>query len=99
MPSALTLELCSPETPLSETAPSARLEALDGERVTLVASISAPPGAPLVLRVGADLSFEARVRSCRRVGGGFLLQARLVNLSNLAREQLFVFMNRATTRD
>ena len=71
----------------------ALLTEIRGERVRLLSNRSAPPGAPLVLVDCDEWSFEARTRGCRRHAPGFMLEARLVNLSTRARARLEALMN------
>src|SRR6187399_1580038 len=73
----------------------AELSAISGDRVTLLSTVSAPPGAPVHL-VTALSAFEGRVRSCQRAADArYLLELRLVNLSKRAREELDAFMARS----
>jgi len=73
----------------------AELSAISGDRMTLLSTASAPPGAPVHL-VTALSVFEGRVRSCQRAADArYLLELRLVNLSKRAREELDAFMARS----
>ena len=73
----------------------AELSAFSGDRVTLLSTVSAPPGAPVQL-LAALSAFEGRVRSCQRVTDtSYVLELRLVNLSKRAREELDAFMARS----
>ncbi|MGB0680568.1 MAG: hypothetical protein ACPGUV_12985 [Polyangiales bacterium] len=74
------------------------VDGMQGERATLRAPFSAPPGAPLCLTLAADegagaaaggrTSVEMRVLGCRRQGEGFVLQVRFVSLRRAVRERL-----------
>ena len=73
----------------------AELSAISGDRMTLLSTASAPPGAPVQL-VTAVSVFEGRVRSCQRAADArYVLELRLVNLSKRAREELDAFMARS----
>jgi len=70
----------------------AEVSAISGERVSVLAAASAPPGAPVEL-VSASRVFEGRVRSCQRVNDGrYRIELRLVNFSKPAREELEALM-------
>lgn len=67
----------------------ARIEASDGERVTLLADAAAPPGATLHgTLAGEAASYRVKVRSCRRDGERFRIEGRFVNLSRAARARI-----------
>lgn len=75
--------------------PVVRVVEVSGERGTLLASVAAPPGAPVTV-VSVEREFEARVKECQRAGeGGFLLQVRWVNLSKQARVELAALTEQA----
>lgn len=101
---ALTLEVvadvASADTAAEASLPRARLHTLNQERIVLVSNRPAPPGAPLVLHF-LGRTFEARAKSCKRNApeGHYLLEARLVNLSKLARAELEKLMNRSRLPD
>jgi hypothetical protein len=92
----------SPPADDSPHAPAcAALLALEGDRITLLARHSVPPGAPLVLRSTGGELFEARVRGCRQNEGSheFVLVLRLVNLSKQGRAFLAALMNQSKLPD
>lgn len=97
---ALRLTLAEPsasEVPLS--AGHAELSSISGDRVTLLAAASAPPGAPVEL-VCTSRVFEGRVRSCQRATAiGYRIELRLVNLSKSARQELEALMARSRPQD
>jgi hypothetical protein len=73
----------------------AELSAISGDRLTLLATASAPPGAPVHLATALSV-FEGRVRSCQRAADArYVLELRLVNLSKRAREELDALMVRS----
>ena len=94
----LRLTLLEPQISDGETTTSgaqAELSQIAGDRVTLLSTASAPPGAPVNL-VTALSVFEGRVRSCQRAADArYVLELRLVNLSKRAREELEAFMARS----
>jgi hypothetical protein len=76
--------------------PRARLTSVSGDHVTLHSTCPAPPGAPLMLRDSDQHIFEARTRGCRRYHQrGFVLEARLVNMSRQDRVRLQQLMNQS----
>jgi hypothetical protein len=67
----------------------ARIESSDGERVTLLSDVAAPPGATLSgALAGEPASYSVKVRSCRRDGGLFRIEGRFVNLSRAQRARI-----------
>lgn len=86
-------EASTVEAPLPEG--HAELAGVSGDRVTVLANASAPPGAPVAL-VCAARTFEGRVRSCQRTtAGSYRIELRLVNLSKPARLDLEALMARS----
>lgn len=79
----------------------AALDTISGDRVTVLTTASAPPGAPVELvwaasGASAGRVFEGRVRSCQRVDGAcYRMELRLVNLSKPARQELEGLMARS----
>jgi len=83
----------------SPSADHAEVSAISGERVSVLAAASAPPGAPVEL-VSASRVFEGRVRSCQRVSATqYRIELRLVNFSKPAREELQALMARPRSQD
>jgi len=77
----------------------AELSLISGDRVSVLASASAPPGAPIEL-VSPLRVFEGRVRSCQLAGAAnYRIELRLVNLSKPARQELEALMARSRPRD
>ncbi len=66
--------------------------ALEGERVTLRSTVSAPPGSPLDgrLREGphAGVALRIKVHGCRREGDLFRIEGRVIDLSRELRAVL-----------
>jgi len=66
--------------------------ALEGERVTLRSTVSAPPGAPLAGRlregVSAGAALRIKVHGCRREGDVFRIEGRVIDLSRELRATL-----------
>ena len=86
-------DLESADTAGEASLPRAGLQALHQERIVLISSRPAPPGAPLLLHC-LGRTFEARTKGCKRApGGDYLLEARLVNLSKTSRVELEQLMN------
>ncbi|HEU5073970.1 MAG TPA: hypothetical protein VFU02_07350 [Polyangiaceae bacterium] len=98
---ALRLTLSEPLAVDSMPPGHAVLDAISGDRVTVLTLASAPPGAPVELvsaAAGAPTGrvFEGRVRSCQRVDlARYRLELRLVNLSKPARQELEALMARS----
>ena len=68
----------------------AALVETDGQRIVILSSQSAPPGAMLDAAFDG-LSYKIKVRSCRREPGdapSYRVEGRLVNLARPARERL-----------
>lgn len=68
---------------------SARVTLSDGDRTTIESTISSPPGSTLRGAI-EDISceFQLKVRSCRKIGDGFLIDGRVINASRQMRETL-----------
>lgn len=67
----------------------ARVVATDGVSLTVHSSIAYPPGAPLVANSATRVTFEMKVRSCRKLPTGqFEITGKLVNATRPLREQL-----------
>lgn len=100
MKMALRLLLREPSTPEAPLPVGhADLGAVSGDRVTVLANASAPPGAPVELVCGARV-FEGRVRSCQQASDtSYRIEFRLVNLSKPARQELEALMARSRPQD
>ncbi len=73
----------------------ANLVAIDGERVTLEATISSPPGSPLKGKLrGGGLPIRINVHGCRREGEGFRIEGRVIDLSRELRAALTAVLDR-----
>ncbi len=70
---------------------SARIVTTDGDSVTLLSSLSAPPGTPLEADFDG-LAYRVKVRACRRTDEvpelPFRIEGRFQNLSRTQRERL-----------
>jgi hypothetical protein len=65
---------------------------VNGEHVTVLSSLSSPPGSPLEAMLGAE-PVRIKVRSCRRVdpdeaGRAFQIEGRFVSLTRALRDAL-----------
>jgi hypothetical protein len=75
------------------------LSAISGDRATVLAMATAPPGAPVEL-VSATRVFEGRVRSCQKATETlYRIELRLVNLSKPARQEIEALMARSRSQD
>lgn len=59
----------------------------DGDTVTVLSTLSSPPGSPLEGRLD-DWTLRIKVKSCKREGDGFRIEGRWVNLSRAQRDRL-----------
>ena len=70
----------------------AEIVALDGDRVTLSSTASAPPGAYVDVELAGALNgavpLRIKVRGCRRDGERFRIEGRILDLSKTTRERL-----------
>jgi hypothetical protein len=69
----------------------AAIESMDGDRVVLLATAAAPPGALLPARLGTgEGGYRIKVRGCRRDAqlDRFRIEGRFVNLTRADRERL-----------
>lgn len=88
-------------SPLDATvaAGHAALSAISGDRATVLAMATAPPGAPVEL-LSVERVFEGRVRSCQKATATlYRIELRLVNLSKPARQELEALMARSRPQD
>ena len=99
----MALRLTLRDSPALETEPlapgHAELTLISGDRVSVLTTASAPPGAPVEL-VSPLMVFEGRVRSCQLANApNYRIELRLVNLSKQARQELEALMARSRPRD
>lgn len=67
----------------------AQVAATDGITLTVHSTVAYPPGAPLVANSVTSVTFEMKVRSCRKLPSGqFEITGKLVNATRPLREQL-----------
>ena len=67
---------------------SAELEAIDADRITLVAPFAAAPGSRLAGALSAGQPVRLKVLRCARRQGGFTLEGRLLDATRQLRLQL-----------
>lgn len=68
---------------------SATVINLDGDSLTVHSTVAFPPGAPLSALSQNRLTFEMKVRTCRKLQlGMFEITGKLVNATRSRREQL-----------
>lgn len=67
---------------------TASLVALDGERVSLLATRASAPGCPLAGNLDDDTLVRVKVQRCRKQGDRFLIEGRLVDATRHLRERL-----------
>jgi hypothetical protein len=66
----------------------ADVTAVDGERITLSSTASAPPGASLDTTLGDGTPMRIKVRGCKKVEERFHIEGRIIDLSRALRERL-----------
>lgn len=66
----------------------ASIVALDGERVSLLATRASAPGCPLAGNLGDDTLVRVKVHRCRKQGDRFLIEGRLIDATRRLRERL-----------
>jgi hypothetical protein len=64
------------------------IAAIDGERVTLLATTSAPPGAYVDVTLNDGTPLRIKVRGCRRDGERFRIDGRILDLAKATRDRL-----------
>lgn len=68
---------------------TASVSAIDGDALTVCSTAAYPPGAPLTAVSDNRVTFEMKVRTCRKLASGeFELLGKLVNATRPLREQL-----------
>lgn len=66
----------------------ATLRAIDGDRVSLDASMPAAPGTPLHASLESGTSLRIKVNRCVRVGNRFAIDGRLLDASRVLRQEI-----------
>lgn len=67
---------------------TANIVALDGERVSLLATRASAPGCPLAGNLEDATLVRVKVHRCRKQGERFLIEGRLVDATRQLRERL-----------
>lgn len=68
---------------------NAHVVSMDGEALTVHSSAAYPPGAPLRALSANQVTFEMKVRTCRKMASGaFEISGKLVNATRPLRELL-----------
>jgi len=67
---------------------TANIVALDGDRVSLLATRAAAPGCPLAGNLHDETLVRVKVHRCRKQGERFLIEGRLVDATRQLRERL-----------
>jgi hypothetical protein len=68
---------------------SASVASIDGDGLVVHSTVAFPPGAPLVALSDNRVTFEMKVRTCRKLAtGAFEIAGKLVNATRPLREQL-----------
>lgn len=62
--------------------------AIDGERVSLLATRASAPGCPLVGNLNDETLVRVKVHRCRKQGERFLIEGRLIDATRQLRERL-----------
>lgn len=76
---------------------SALVSAISGEMLTVQSTVAYPPGAPLVAQSDNQVTFEMKVRTCRKLPSGeFEISGKLVNAPRPLRERLACAVARNT---
>ena len=71
---------------------TANIVAIDGERVSLLATRASAPGCPLAGNLDDDTLVRVKVHRCRKQGDRFLIEGRLVDATRVLRERLGTFV-------
>jgi hypothetical protein len=66
----------------------ANIVALDGERVSLLATRASAPGCPLAGNLEDETLVRVKVHRCRKQGERFLIEGRLIDATRQLRERL-----------
>lgn len=67
---------------------TANFVAIDGERVSLLATRASAPGCPLAGNLADDTLVRVKVHRCRKQGDRFLIEGRLIDATRQLRERL-----------
>lgn len=67
---------------------TANIVAVDGERVSLLATRASAPGCPLTGNLEDSTLVRVKVHRCRKQGERFLIEGRLVDATRQLRERL-----------
>jgi hypothetical protein len=67
---------------------TAQLVAIDGERVSLLATRASAPGCPLAGNLEDGTQVRVKVHRCRKQGERFLIEGRLIDATRQLRERL-----------
>lgn len=67
---------------------TANIVALDGERVSLLATRASAPGCPLAGNLEDATLVRVKVHRCRKQGERFLIEGRLIDATRQLRERL-----------
>jgi len=66
----------------------ARVEALEGDRITVWSTIPSAPGSRLDGALGSGGALRIKVASCRKHGEGFTIAGRLIDTTRAVRAEL-----------
>ena len=66
----------------------ATLRSIDGDRVSLDASVPAAPGTPLQASLESGTAVRIKVHRCVRVGDRFTIDGRLLDASRVLRQEI-----------
>jgi hypothetical protein len=66
----------------------ANIVAIDGERVSLLATRASAPGCPLAGNLTDETVVRVKVHRCRKQGERFLIEGRLIDATRQLRERL-----------
>jgi hypothetical protein len=66
----------------------ADLVSLEGERMTLRATVASAPGTPLAGSLASGATVRVKVHRCRRDGDTFLIEGRLIDATRGLRAEL-----------
>jgi hypothetical protein len=67
---------------------AANIVAIDGERVSLLATRASAPGCPLAGNLNDETLVRVKVHRCRKQGERFLIEGRLIDATRQLRERL-----------
>jgi hypothetical protein len=70
------------------TSGEADITRVDGDRVTLDATVSAPPGATVDAMLDDGTPLKVKVRGCRKIGERFHVEGRVIDMSRALRARL-----------